>query len=171
LGLLGRAMATSDWRCIAYALMSNHIHLAMIAGEAPAEDWMRRVNPSFAQRRMWIVPPANVADLIAYIHNNPVRAGVVARARDSSWTSHRAYVGLVQRPDWLHVDEGLALAGGCSPEALDALAVGAVTRQERFPLEGVRREARKRGAIELRTPTRDREANAPRLVRRRGKRP
>ncbi len=57
------------------------------------------------------VPTANVGRVVAYIHNNPVRAGVVTHAEASTWTSHRAYVGLVDTPGWLHTSLGLQLAG------------------------------------------------------------
>jgi hypothetical protein len=39
--------------------------------------------------------------LAAYLHNNPVRAGIVQNAADSTWTSHRAYIGLDPAPDFL----------------------------------------------------------------------
>jgi hypothetical protein len=40
-------------------------------------------------------------ELIRYVHNNPVRAGLAARASESSWSSHRAYLGLEACPSWL----------------------------------------------------------------------
>ena len=47
----------------------------------------------------------------AYIHNNPVRAGIVQNAADSTWSSHRAYIGMEPAPEFLHVAKGLALSG------------------------------------------------------------
>src|SRR5437868_4699035 len=121
--LLGRALKRSDWRCVAYAVMSNHIHIAAIAGKRPMSSWTlavnspfagwlnkqhRRKGPVFADRaKDHQIRPAREGAVIAYIHNNPVEAGVVARARDSRWTSHRAYAGLDPVPDWLDVAEGL----------------------------------------------------------------
>ena len=40
-------------------------------------------------------------ELIRYVHNNPVRAGVVLRASESGWSSHRVYLGLASCPSWL----------------------------------------------------------------------
>jgi hypothetical protein len=51
------------------------------------------------------------AALVAYIHNNPVRAGVVSDPANSAWTSHRAYLGLATPPTWLDVEQGLRLCG------------------------------------------------------------
>ena len=39
--------------------------------------------------------------LLRYVHNNPVRADLVDRASDSSWSSHQAYLGLSPCPSWL----------------------------------------------------------------------
>jgi hypothetical protein len=42
-------------------------------------------------------------ELIRYIHLNPVRAGIVARAEDYRWSSQRAYVGR-EKLSWLSTD-------------------------------------------------------------------
>jgi len=126
LRLLGRALAASDWRLLAYALMSNHIHLHAVAGEQPMSSWTKRVNSPFVRwmndkhgrlgsilagrARDFAVLPENEGALISYIHNNPVRAGLVENAAGSTWTSHRAYLGLDASPPWLHVAEGMSRA-------------------------------------------------------------
>ncbi|HUQ03736.1 MAG TPA: transposase [Kofleriaceae bacterium] len=168
--LLGLALARSDWRCLAYCLMSNHIHLAMVAGKMSLDSWARKVNspfanwlnqqhgrlgPVFADRpAAYVVPGEREADVIAYIHNNPVRAGVAATARMSTWSSHQAYVGVSSPPDWLNVDEGLSRAG-CSeaPLRFDALVNGQVDSTLDLPdLEQARHEARRLGPFEIGTP-------------------
>lgn len=124
---LARALARTDWALLAYALMSSHVHLALLAGLAPpwhllkplhiavAQDLNRRqgrFGPVFAERPTTIVMPvARAGELAAYLHNNPVRAGLTADAAASSWTSHRAWVGLEVAPPWLAVDVGLRAAG------------------------------------------------------------
>jgi hypothetical protein len=123
----GRALGASDWRCLAYALMSNHVHLVMVAGADPVGSWLKRtrapfanwlnarhgrLGPVFAERpAIYAIEPASEARLIAYVHNNPVRAKVVVRAADSTWTSHRAYVGDAARPSWLDTADGLRRCG------------------------------------------------------------
>jgi REP element-mobilizing transposase RayT len=135
LHLLGRAIAQSDWRCLAYAVMSNHIHLATIAGAQSLASWIRRVHSPFVnmmnrshgrsgpmfQRgpKTILVEPHRVGRVIAYIHNNPVRAKCVGTAADSSWTSHRMYIDPVRSPSWLHSPEGLARAGFSDPAEFD----------------------------------------------------
>jgi putative transposase len=167
LRLLGRALSDSDWRCLSYALMSSHIHLAMVAGEQPLKSWIGRVHTPFAQRvnsvnerigpvfargpQDYAAPSHKVGELIAYIHRNPVRARVVKRARASSWTSHRAYAGLVESPRWLHIDEGLTRAG-FDHTNFDRWVDSTPGDACRPELGRVRTAARLRGAIEVATP-------------------
>ena len=168
LSLLGAAMERTDWRCLAYVVMSNHIHLAMVAGEQPLAIWAKRVHGPFARwmnarhdrlgplfvrgPRDGAVPPDKVREVIAYIHNNPVRAGLVRRAAQSNWSSHQAYVGRVEHPAWLRVTEGLSRAG------YDANDFDRWVRSEpgdpcRPELGRIRKLARLRGAIEIGTPS------------------
>jgi putative transposase len=126
LSLLEDGIKASDWCCFAYAIMSNHIHLGVRAGDIALASWIGSVHSDFAtwlnERRERVgqvfmrgpksiaFRPEGGAQLIRYIHRNPVRAGVVADPMDCDWTSHRIYAGLERRPAWLDVDEGLALA-------------------------------------------------------------
>ncbi len=86
-------------------------------------------------------PVEGVARLIAYIHRNPVRAGLVTAPADTDWTSHRAYLGLAYKPSWLDVNLGLQLSSFRHAPTLDAW-VGSmdVTRDE---LEAMRNDPRK----------------------------
>ncbi len=170
LKLVGRAVDESDWRCLAYAIMSNHLHLAMVAGESSLESWIKRVNSPFAHwmNRRWsrlgplfasrpsvyIVRPADEANLLAYLHNNPVRAKVVAKASQSNWTSHRDYLRAGSRPSWLSVEEGLSRSGFAGEPKMfdDWVSVTIDPDFERTPLERLRREVRRRGSVELGTP-------------------
>jgi hypothetical protein len=149
LRLLGIGLRNSDWRCFSYGLMSSHIHLGTQAGETPLSDWLREPHNLFAE---WInrkykriggvfvrgprdhrVEPQHILRLIGYIHTNPVRAGVVRSAEESTWTSAREYLGEAG-PDWLDVELGLQLAGAPSGRALAdwtnrAHASGELTRR------------------------------------------
>jgi len=171
LRMLARALGETDWRCLAYALMSSHIHLAMVAGRLPMESWTRAVNAPFAR---WLNErhgrigsvfasrakdygfiSARTGSLLAYIHNNPVRAGVVERARDSTWTSHRAYAGLVVTPSWLHVADGLHRTGFQDPKLFDAWVDETPGERCDSDLDKLRRQMRVRGEIAIGTPTAD----------------
>ncbi len=136
LALLDRALAKTDWRLFAYALMSSHVHLALVMGTQPLRDWLRPMHTEFAKWINWRrerigavfvrgpnviqVWPDGARRLIGYIHQNPVRGRVVADVADSDWTSHRAYVGLATPPTCLDVEAGLALAACDSGQELAA---------------------------------------------------
>jgi hypothetical protein len=130
---LGKRLGESDWRFLSYAVMSSHVHLAAVAGcerfeevmksvHSPFSTWLNqrqgRRGPLFAERpKTLVTEPIWTARLIAYHHNNPVRAGVVAMARESEWTSHGAYMGHASRPDWLDVSLALELMGFAETQA------------------------------------------------------
>jgi putative transposase len=118
LDLLGKAAATHDGRIIAYCLMSSHVHLVLQLGNDPIGLLARKVNAPFgawinkrrgglgtilAERPKSVLVHSEMygMELIRYVHNNPVRGGVVSRASESNWSSHCAYLGLAECPPWL----------------------------------------------------------------------
>lgn len=157
LELFGSALSKSDWRCISYGVMSNHIHHAVVAGKQSLASWLRRVHSPFADfmnkehdrigplfvrgPRALETPAPDVGRLVAYIHNNPVRANVAATAAASTWTSHRAYLGLDKAPPWLASDLGLRLCGFADPLDLDRFV-------ELHPSDPAR-DSLERGALEI----------------------
>lgn len=122
-----RVLKHCDWSPFAYGLMSSHTHWGAVGGSRPSSsfihplhsgyaNWLNRhqgtLGPVFAERhRSDVCSEHAVAALIAYIHNNPVRAGVAVDAASSTWTSHRAYLGLAEKPPWLDVERGLSMCG------------------------------------------------------------
>jgi REP element-mobilizing transposase RayT len=159
LALLGRAASKTDAKVLAYCLMSSHVHLVVVQGEASLErltksvhtgfaTWVHRRSrsrkaqgPVFAGRpRMVLVQRERyLLELIRYVHNNPVRAGLVRHARQSSWSSHRAYLGTEEAPDWLHVGYALKRFGGDARRAaaeLDAFVDAGRREPRRAELSG-----------------------------------
>ncbi len=116
-------------RVHAWALMGNHFHLLV---DVPTDGlprlmaWLtaqlaRAVN----QERGWdgplfrgryrnrvVLDDAYWRDVLAYLHLNPVRAGLVANPDSSLWTSHRYYAGLARPPAWMTTEELLGVYGG-----------------------------------------------------------
>lgn len=103
-----------------FCLMSNHVHLVIQVGEIPVSKIMHNLSfrfTNYINRRQGSVGhlfqgrfKAILVDednylltLIRYIHLNPVRAKIVENAKDYSWSSHRAYLGLENIP-WLTKD-------------------------------------------------------------------
>ena len=115
------------WRVLGYALMSSHIHWVLQCGGEPIRNfihplhvgfgaWLNRtqnrIGPVFANRPMTvIVPSQDTLRLLAYVHNNPVRAGIAEKAIASTWSSHRHYIEPQIAPEWLDIAQGMKLCG------------------------------------------------------------
>ncbi len=176
---VGATTKRTDWVPLAYAVMGNHIHWVLVGGHEPLERFTRPINTGFAlwynaehRRRgpLFAKRPTSYAkwweevfDAIAYVHNNPVRAGVFDHAGESTWTSHRAFIGAEQAPPWLDVDRTLRLCGFPSTaagreafheqvrargnDARDPVLSGRVSDDARTKIRGVLR-----APVELCTP-------------------
>jgi putative transposase len=98
-----------DWTCHAYCLMGTHYHLILQTTQERLSDGMHRLNGLYAQRfnrrhrrkghlyderfSAWIVlDEEHFENTIQYVLENPVRAGLCARAEDWlwSWASNRS---------------------------------------------------------------------------------
>ena len=115
------------FRLLAYCLMDNHVHLAIETGKAPLSRIMAGLQSSYTQQfnrrhgrvghlfqgryKGFLIEKDRYAlALLRYIHENPVKAGVVAKPQDYAWSSDRQYrrgKGL----KWLDVDRLLGMLG------------------------------------------------------------
>lgn len=110
LKLLEDALRRHATRCLAWCLMSNHVHLILVPAHvdglrgpiaAAHTAYSQRVNRTqqasghLFQGRFWssALTPAHLVAAIRYVENNPVSAGLVERAEDWRWSSARAHVG------------------------------------------------------------------------------
>ena len=117
----------------AWALLSNHFHIAVRTSAVPLSRSMQRLQGGFAKRfnRRWGRSgplwqsryQARVIDsqdyfeqVILYIHLNPVRAGLVEDAVDHIFCGHRELVKRVRDP-LIDVDHALMSFGSTLKEA------------------------------------------------------
>jgi putative transposase len=106
--LLADAAKRQGVRCIAWCLMDNHVHLALIPEVANAlRAALSSVHTAYAQRvnrrqalsghlfqgryASYPMDDAHMMVAVRYIENNVVAAGMVARAEDWRWSSARAH--------------------------------------------------------------------------------
>ena len=109
------------WRCHAYCLMTNHYHLVVETLEGNLSKGMRQLNGVYTQasnrrharqghlfqgryKAILVDKDAYLMELGRYVVLNPVRANMVARPEDWSWSSYRAVLGKAPAPPWLAVD-------------------------------------------------------------------
>ena len=106
-----------DLGVYAFVIMANHIHLVaqetgaglshvvgnlkkwiwtQLQGAAPGVLWERRFDDNA------ICHVVELKEVVQYVHNNPVRIGLVRRAEDYFWSSARNYCGL--KPVAMEID-------------------------------------------------------------------
>ncbi|MFO8012018.1 MAG: transposase [Phycisphaerae bacterium] len=97
------------FRLLAYVLMDNHFHFAAVVEDADGfpkalgrlKGWTSHelqaatgARPPIWERRYddnVIQNDRELLQVIQYIHDNPVRAGIVTRAEDYQWSSARQW--------------------------------------------------------------------------------
>lgn len=135
-GLIAATKARDEFQILAWCVMSNHYHLAVRMGEVPLSRSMRTIHHRFAQsfngrhrvfgpfwqgrfRSKFVGDEEYVRRLIAYIHLNPVTAGIVRDAVRYRWCGHREMVGRAAGRRLVDVNETLM---SYHPKRSDALA-------------------------------------------------
>jgi putative transposase len=118
LALLGRVVIRQRWRCLAYCLMPNHVHLLIETPEANLGAGMQRLHGLYAhlfnerhgrcghvfQGRygsVLLVTDEHLWAVAAYLALNPVRAGLCARPEQWPWGSHAVVHGRRAPRRWL----------------------------------------------------------------------
>ena len=115
--LLGRVVKDKRWRCLAFCLMTNHIHLLIETPEpnlGAGMQWFhgrygrwfnerhKHVGHVFEDRyhNVRVMTDAQLVVTLRYIAMNPVEAGLCADARDWRWSSYALLVEGIA-PDWV----------------------------------------------------------------------
>ena len=161
LGLLAEAATRFGVARHAYVLMDNHFHLLATPGTTTGlPQFMQSVGRSYVRyfndrhgrsgtlwegryRSTLIQTDRYLLTCMAYIDLNPVRAGLVADARDFPWSSHGHYAGL--RQDKLLTPHPLYWELGNTPFAREAAYAELVRSGVRQVDQGTLTEATLRG--------------------------
>jgi putative transposase len=124
---LARYQTRFRFRLYAYCLMTNHVHLALETGPVPLSRIVLALHGSYAQafnqrhgrvghlfqgryKALLVQKTTYLLALVRYIHENPVKAGLVRHAAAYRWSSDRFYRG-ASAPDWLDPRGLLELLG------------------------------------------------------------
>jgi REP element-mobilizing transposase RayT len=128
LNVLAEVVSRFHWRCHAYCLMGNHYHLMIETPEGNLTKGMRQLNGVYTQwsnrrhkrsghlfqgryKAILVDQDSHFLELARYIVLNPVRADMVKRPGQWSWSSYRATAGTAAAPVWLTIDDLLAEFG------------------------------------------------------------
>ena len=121
--LVTASCAANGVRCLAWCLMPNHVHLILVPSDpdglrAALAEAHRRYSRAINVAHDWTgylwqgrfasypMDDAHLLTAIRYVELNPVRAKLVARAEDWSWSSAKAHV--TGKPDGLTDLKGTA---------------------------------------------------------------
>ena len=108
LDTLTRISKDNDAMILGYCLMDNHVHILLQEGARSVSNLMNRLGASYAYYYNWKYERVghvfqnrfkseNIEDdtyfkiVIRYIHLNPVKAGIVKKAKAYHWSSCQAY--------------------------------------------------------------------------------
>ena len=108
LSVLGMCKGICGFKIYAYCLMDNHIHLLIQEGEEPLDKVFKRIGVRFVgwynakykrcgnlfQGRFKSIPVNDdeyFITVMRYIHQNPVKAGIVKKCSDYDFSSYNAY--------------------------------------------------------------------------------
>jgi REP element-mobilizing transposase RayT len=100
---------TIGYEIYAYCLMGNHIHLLIKQGKEDLSNTMKRIGASYVYWYNWqygrkghlfqdrykseaVEDDAYLLTVIRYIHQNPVRAGLVEEIGAYKWSSYKEYM-------------------------------------------------------------------------------
>lgn len=121
LSILEQVVTQYNWVCHAWCLMDNHYHLLVETPDSNLSKGMRQLNGVYTQannrrhqrvghifqgrfKAILVDSDAYLLELARYVVLNPVRAGLVEKPADWTWSSYRASVGLEPAAPWLAVD-------------------------------------------------------------------
>ena len=131
--LLSDRLQRFGHRIHAYCWMTNHVHMAIQAADQPLAAFVNSVASSYARwmhrrleqtghfferryRAIMVDTDAYALELVRYIHQNPVRARLVAQSDDYPWSSHTAYL-TGDGPGWLTQNWMLSLLAATEYDA------------------------------------------------------
>lgn len=113
--LIQEGIERFQYRLHAYCFMTNHIHLVMQVGKLPLSKIIQNISVRYTKyinklkkrtghlfqgryKALLIDADTYLLELVRYVHNNPVRAGIVKKAIDYKWSSFPSYLGKEELP-------------------------------------------------------------------------
>ncbi|MFH1311856.1 MAG: transposase [Candidatus Eisenbacteria bacterium] len=126
--VLATVVETHKWVVHSHCLMPNHYHLLLETPEGKLSKGMKYLNGVYVQafnRRhervghalqgrftaILVERESYLLELCRYVVLNPVRAGLVSKPENWTWSSYAATMGLAPRPRFLEIDWVLSQFG------------------------------------------------------------
>lgn len=117
--IIREKLSEVDCKVYAYCVMDNHLHLLLNSSIENLSLFMKKINISYAMYYNWkndrigpvfqdrfrsenILNDRYFYGVIRYIHNNPVKANIVAKPEKYNWSSMSEYIG--DEADIVHIN-------------------------------------------------------------------
>ncbi|MCG8482865.1 MAG: transposase [Clostridia bacterium] len=108
--IIKKNKSENKWRLRAYCIMNNHAHLLIEECEYEINQIMKKINVSYAMyynkkykitghvfqdryKSEVVADDTYLLVLMRYIHQNPIKAGMVKNIKDYKWSSYNEYIG------------------------------------------------------------------------------
>jgi putative transposase len=137
LELLARVARRRDWQVLDWCLIPNHYHLLIQLTDNGLSAGMRELNGCFSRwsnlrtgrtrtghvfrnrfGSVEISDDGHLFEVMRYIPNNPVKAGLVNSAEEWRWSGYRATIGITRPYPFHEPAEVLSYFGASRAEAL-----------------------------------------------------
>ena len=135
LEVFGQACERFHWVCHAWCQMTNHYHILIETPDANLAQGMRQLNGLYTQRfnrahgrighvfqgrykAIFVERDSYLQELARYVVLNPLRANMVNRLEEWTWSSYPATCGQTAPPAWLQTDWILGQFGSHRAEAI-----------------------------------------------------
>jgi len=135
LRMLGKVTNRMSWRCLAYCLMPNHLHLLLETPEANLSQGMHRLQSRYARefndrhKRVGhvfqgrygasrVTTDGQLWMAATYLARNPVAAGLTVRPEEWRWSSYAATIGRRAAQEWLDRDRLIELLAATTDDPL-----------------------------------------------------
>ena len=182
LALLAREVREGRIEVHAYALMLTHFHLLVKSVKGELSEAMRRIQQGYARyfnrtrkrdgglfrgrfKSRWIDSVRYRRNVVGYIHDNAVHAGVVGRASQYPWSSARAHAsGKAPRwlkRGWIRSEVAARGKGTTGADRLESAFPSSITEEHRQWIERQLRDRHDEGMEEVSL----KHAASPRVVR------
>lgn len=127
LGMLEKVVMSERWRCLAYCLMANHVHLLLETPDANLSSGMHRLHSRYAQSfnarhkrcghvfqgrygAVRVGSDGQLRAVLAYIARNPVEAALCDDPGQWAWSSYTS-VASGSAAGWLDAERLLSYLG------------------------------------------------------------
>ncbi len=135
MAILAKYHQKSKYEIYAYCLMNNHVHILIKEGREALSNFMKRIGTSYVSWYNWqynrkghlfqdryksepVEDDAYFLTVLRYIHQNPLKAGLVNHIDSYKWSSYTEYIN---QPKIVNIEFALKMFHQDKEKAIEGL--------------------------------------------------